>query len=155
MSLQLVKDRFLLAKAALIRELGNQPLDDVVINKIGKREFGVRWAGVFAADQAKKLPSLRDRFAVLNTGKADGPGYHWLAIHVSPRGVVHVYDSFGRDADRVAWRLSRAVRSQGSELKTTDPAAEQKGSSAVCGHLSLAWLLAVRDHGIRAASQAV
>ena len=74
---------------------------------------------------------------------------------MTPKGEGYVYDSFGRDIDRVMWQLSRAALAADNALRETDTAAEQRGFSALCGQLSLSWLLCVRDLGIKATAAAV
>ena len=141
-------DTFRSYKGALIRKLGRGPLDDTTIDGIGKTEFGRRWGGV--SSQSEWRPR-RDRYYVVNSAYLpDSPGVHWMGVYVSPRGVVHAYDSFGRNVRRLLWRVGvTAARWGAGPLIGTDEDAEQKGDSAVCGHASLAWLLVVRDRGIR------
>ena len=141
-------DTFRSYKGALIRKLGRGPLDDTTIDSVGRAEFGRRWGGV--SSQSEWQP-LRDRYYIVNTARvADSPGYHWVGVYVTPRGMVHVYDSFGRNVRRLLWRVGKTASRWGAgPLIGTDPDAEQRGSSAVCGHASLAWLLVVRDCGIR------
>ena len=135
-------------KSALIRKLGREALDDMTIDSVGRAEFKRRWGGV--SSQSEWQP-IRDRYYVVNTARVpDSPGVHWVGVYVTPRGLVHVYDSFGRGVQRLLWRVGKTASRWGAgPLIGTDPDAEQRGSSAVCGHASLAWLLVVRDHGIR------
>ena len=151
-----VKKRFGDYKQLLIGRVGRGPMDDLTIDKIGKAAFGKRWAGVFASDTAGSL--LRTRgpaFAVVNTATSRGRGSHWLGLYIaastgkSGPGHVYLYDSFGREPQQASWRLNRAAAAEHIALSTTDPAAEQRGFSAVCGQLSLSWLLTVRDFGIK------
>ena len=150
-----VKKRFRGYKRLLIKLVGRGPMGDTKINKIGKVEFGDRWAGVYPSDRAKKLLRVRDRFAVVNTATSKGRGSHWLGVYMTPKGEGYVYDSFGRDIDRVIWQLSRAAVTANNALHETDSVAEQRGFSAVCGQLSLSWLLTVRDVGIRATAAVI
>jgi hypothetical protein len=144
-----VKGRFRGYKKMLIRLVGRGPMDEDQIQKIGRTAFGDRWAGVFPSDIAKKLLLMRDRFAVVNTATSRGRGSHWLGVYMSPGGGGYLYDSFGREASQVIWRLSRAALAANVALHNTDAGAEQRGTSAVCGQLSLSWLLTVRDLGIK------
>jgi hypothetical protein len=152
---EMVKTRFRTYKRLLIKLVGRGPMDDAKINRIGEAEFGTRWAGVHPSDRAKKLLRMRDRFAVVNTATSKGRGSHWLGVYMTAKGEGYVYDSFGRDIDRVMWQLSRAAVAANNVLHETDPAAEQRGTSAVCGQLSLSWLLTVRDLGVRATASAI
>ena len=73
-----VKATFRTYKRLLIKLVGRGPMDDAKINEIGKLEFGERWAGVFAADEAKKMVRMRDRLAIANTAARSGRGSHWV-----------------------------------------------------------------------------
>ena len=150
-----VKATFRTYKRLLIKFVGRGPMDDAKINEIGKLEFGERWGGVWASDEAKKLLRMRDRFAIANTAASGGRGSHWVGVYITPKGEGYVYDSFGRDIDRVMWRLSRAALAAENPVHETNPAAEQRGASAVCGQLSLSWLFCIRDLGIRATASAI
>jgi hypothetical protein len=134
----------------LIRAMGREPLVDNDIDTVGRAEFGRRWGGVSL--QSEWRPT-RDRFYVVNTSWApESNGEHWVGLYVTPAGVVYCYDSFGRDVRRLLHHVGKIARQWGAEpLKSTDDDAEQRGASAVCGHLSLSWLLIVRDMGIRKA----
>jgi len=141
--------RFRAYKSALISRLGRGPLDNIQIEKIGQAEFGSRWAGVFASDRTLPLLRMRDRFAVVNTATSRGRGSHWLGVYMSPSGTGWLYDSFGREASHLIWRMNRAAFAANVRLHDANSIAEQRGTSAVCGHLSLSFLLCVRDLGIR------
>ena len=140
-----VKNHFRAYKRLLVAAVGRGPMDDAKINEIG----------VFPSDKAKKLLRMRDRFAIANTATSKGRGSHWVGVYMTPKGEGYVYDSFGRDIDRVMWQLSRAALAADNALRETDTAAEQRGFSALCGQLSLSWLLCVRDLGIKATAAAV
>jgi hypothetical protein len=144
-------DTFRAYRDAFIRALGRGPLDDKTIDWVARAEFGRRWGGV--SPQSAWRPR-RDRFYVVNTALSpSSPGVHWVGVYVSPRGIVHVYDSFGRNVRRLLWRVGKTASRWGAgPLNGTDPDAEQRGNSAICGHASLAWLIIVRDLGIRVGS---
>jgi hypothetical protein len=138
----------------LIREFGRAALNSEQVYEIGHREFGRRWGGV--SDQATWVPH-NNRFYVLNTARTpNSPGYHWVGVYVSPAGVPTAYDSFGRNIHKLMYTAnSTAKKGLGHALRGSDPKAEQRGASQVCGCLSLAWLCLVRDLGIRAAASVV
>ena len=75
-----VKHRFRTYKRLLIKAVGRGPMDDATIDQIGREELGNRFAGVLAAENAKKLLRMRDRFAIVNTAKSKGRGSHWLGV---------------------------------------------------------------------------
>jgi hypothetical protein len=151
----LVKDRLRGYKRLLVKEVGRGPMDNEKINEIGISEFGERWAGVFPSDKARALLKMRDRFAIVNTATSHGRGSHWLGVYMTPSGTGIVYDSFGREPQRVLWRLTRAALAEHVAVHGTNPNQEQRGFSALCGQISLAFLLSVRDLGIHAVAAAV
>jgi hypothetical protein len=135
-------------KQKLLRELGSEALFDDQIDKIGLREFGRRWAGVYPSDG---LPAVRpNRFYVVNSGFRGGPGAHWVAMYASPSRRIYVYDSFARTSTKIIPATVRKI-SHEHFVEDANGVADQRGDSQVCGVLSLAWLMAVRDHGIRRA----
>jgi hypothetical protein len=125
------------------------------IDQIGKASFGKRWAGTHPSDETEKLLHMRDRFAVLNTATSKGRGSHWLGFYITADGLAYLYDSFGRSVAKVNWRLAREAAADNIVVRSTDPEREQRGFSALCGQLSLSWLLTVRDLGIKATAAAV
>ncbi len=138
-------------KAALIDELGRKALDDVTINRIGCREFGSAWAGCRAIDQVKFKPNT---YQVVNTDPHNKPGEHWLGLFQT-RTKAYVFDSYGRSIPLLVSQLISSIKKHGLELGATnrDPHMEQIGyTSEVCGHDSLAFLLVVRDLGIKRGS---
>lgn len=148
-----VKKRFRAYKRLMIELVGREPMDDLTIDRIGREVFGKAWAGVAAAD-VPLTRSRRPRYAVVNTATSRGRGSHWIGLYMDG-STAWLYDSFGRKPAQVSWRVSRAAEAAHVSLASTDPAAEQRGSSAVCGQLSLSWLLTVQDFGIAATAAAV
>lgn len=71
---------------------------------------------------------------------------------MTPAGVPWAYDSFGRNPRRLLYRVEKAARRAGHALQGTDPDAEQPEGTEVCGALSIAWLISVRDLGVRMAA---
>ena len=135
-------------KQQLLRELGREALYDDQLDVVGRREFKRRWGGVHPSDG---VPPLKpNRFYIVNSGFKGGPGSHWVALYVSPGGRVYVFDSFARTSTKI---IPATVRRLGPEhfIEDANSVADQRGASEVCGVLSLAWLIAVRDRGIRQA----
>ena len=140
-------------KAGLIRRLGRGPLSTDTIDSQGRALFGSRYGGSGGQDDIKLEPG---RFYVVNTSYTrNSPGYHWVAIAVGRTGIVHMYDSYARSGARILSRLASRVRKSGGSgrrVSSSDRSdKEQMMNSAVCGHLSLAWLVVVRDLGLRQA----
>jgi len=135
-------------KKALISSLGRKALDNTTINKIGRKQLAGAWGGCWAQDEVKLKPH---HYYIVNTDTSSGPGTHWIAVYTSAN-TAYVYDSYGRNpANLVHWFI-RNLDKHGWKLGATNlnHHAEQIGyTSEVCGHDSLAWLLTVRDLGIR------
>lgn len=136
-------------KKWLIRELGRGPLDNRTINAFGRAHFRTEWGGCWASDTLPLSVFENDgrRYYVLNTGKASAGGVHWLGLYAQPRGPAFVYDSFARNVNRLTPSGLERLRTTGRSLVSANRLAEQKGDSAICGQLSLAWLLGIKDYG--------
>ena len=139
---------FLQYKRQLIHELGPKGLADDEINKIGKREFGVHWGGAVASDRVKLQPN---HYYIVNTSGHSGRGIHWLALYTT-KSSAYIWDSYDRSVKRLVPSLVKAIGKHGYHLHDTEHRPDQVGfTSQVCGDDSLAFLLVVRDLGIRAA----
>jgi hypothetical protein len=138
-------------KDALIRLFGRGALSSEQIDEYGRDAFGAAWGGV--GDQ--QLTLKPGRYYIVNTSYSPkSRGEHWVAIVTSRSGVVHLYDSFARNGSHLMPKLAAGIRKKGAgrhfiEADRSD--AEQRGSSAICGHSALAFLSVARDLGIRAA----
>ena len=133
-------------KQKLLRELGRVALYDDQLNVVGRREFGRRWGAVHPSDGVP--PVKPHRFYIINSGFKGGPGSHWVALYVSPAGRVYIFDSFARTATKIVPATVRRL-SPKHFIEDANGVADQRGASEICGALSLAWLMLVRDVGIR------
>ena len=134
-----------------IRMFGRSPMEASQIDKIGKEIFGTYWGGVYPQDAVPKLKA--GHFYIVNTGFAKGRGVHWTAIAVSAKGIPHLWDSFGRNLHSLLWKEEQKIRGSGIKPVETHHKADQKGHSAICGQLSLAWLCVVKNDGFRIADR--
>ena len=144
--------RFRTYKDALIRIYGRGPLDSDQIGEFGIEAFGGSWRGVSGQERVK-TPLKKAGYRIVNTSRtASSPGVHWVGLYVTSAGQAYTYDSFARSGVRMLSELNgRRKKGSGGFTDSDRKDAEQRGASAVCGHLSLAWLLVVRDLGIRSA----
>ena len=134
--------RFRSYRDELVRQLGRGPLDSTTIQRIGPENFGAQWGGVGRQGRRMRAGMFYSR----------SPGVHWMAVAMSAGGTPHVYDSFARPGAAMLWKTARVNRWGPGYVKNSDMSdAEQRGASAICGHLALAWLLTARDLGIQAA----
>lgn len=133
-------------RTALIKILGNKALYDTTINKAGSKLFAA-WGGCYSSDRVKLKPY---HYYVINVDTHDKPGSHWLACYTSGKRA-YVWDSYSRPIKKLAPQLVKTIHKAKMSLGKTNriPQHEQIGyTSEVCGVLSLAWLLTVRDLGI-------
>jgi len=143
--------RFRTYKAGFIKIYGRGPLDNEKIDDFGREAFKTSWRGVSGQDRVDS--DMKPGYYILNSYTPSSPGYHWVAMHVTSGGKVHVYDSYARSAARVLMELGgrRKKENRAAMIDSDRSDAEQRGDTAVCGQLSLAWLMVVRDMGIRSA----
>ena len=134
-------------KKALISELGNKATEGTDLNTVGKREFGLAWAGVHPSDRVKIKPN---KYYVVNVDSHDKDGSHWIALRTTKKRA-YLWDSYGRPVKKLVGGLIDDINKKGMQLGETNavPHMEQIGyGSEVCGPDSLAFLLTVRDLGI-------
>ena len=99
---------------------------------------------------ATGCPPVRpNRFYVVNSGFRGGPGAHWTGLYISPGGRAYIFDSFARMATKIVPATVRRLEREHFVIEDANSVPDQRGASEICGVLSLSWLMAVRDHGIR------
>lgn len=131
----------------LMRKLGESTTTSTQLNKIGSKLFGDLWQGANSQDQVQ-LPKNRYSYQIVNTDTSEGAGIHWVGLFTTP-DMVYVYDSFGRDTEKILPLLSKQLKKQKIMYKESLQDAEQFGKeSAICGQLSMAWLMLVAQDGI-------
>ena len=133
-------------KQALVSKLGNKALDNVTIDKVCRVEFAA-WGGCVPSDRVVLKPF---HYYIVNVDNHDQPGSHWLAVFTSAKRA-YIYDSYARDPASIVFKLLKTISKKGFKLSKTDLVhnMEQIGyNSEVCGQISMAWLLVVRDLGI-------
>ena len=102
---------------------------------LGKRLFGVKFRGVFAADRIPKMNN--GQYSILNLDKASEPGSHWIAV-VKSAGDMLVYDSFGRSSKKI---IPSVFKSGNGSVIDTEYDIEQADSQLNCGARSITALL--------------
>jgi hypothetical protein len=138
-------------KKVLYEELGHADTESEQLDKIGRREFGTHWSGVHPQDRVKLRPNS---YCIVNTDTHDKPGLHWMAVYTT-KNHAYIYDSYARPVKTLVRHLIDNINEHGFILGKTDKVhhMEQIGySSGVCGQNSMAFLLVVRDLGIRKGS---
>lgn len=134
-------------KTQLIAKLGRKALYNDQLDSIGKQLFKT-WNGVNPQDQV----SLKPGYQIINVDTSKQSGSHWVAIY-STKKTFYIYDSFARRSTNLLKILTKKLSQKNIKFLDSDRSdAEQFGNkSEVCGQLSLAWLLVVKEMGIRAA----
>ena len=137
-------------KKQMISLLGRTVTRDPQLDYIGKQLFGNKFIGVFGQNNANwaRLKAIPNSMMIINTDVAKKPGKHWVAIYRANK-TIYVWDSFGRETKKLLPIFQKQVVGNKMKLRQADPDKEQRGKSQVCGQMSLAWLLTVKELGIR------
>ena len=142
-----INEQFLKYKKQLIRKLGSKGLYNDTIDDNCKRLFKSKWKGCVSHNKM----SQSNGFQILNTASFKSKnGIHWVGICITPK-TIYVYDSFGRDSDLILKSLNKNKKKR--KIIESNRDAEQFGDSEICGQLCIAWLLCVKNFGVRKALQ--
>lgn len=129
-------------KRRLLLQLGRKATTNTQLTHTGRLLLGSCFKGAHPQDyQIKKTPKIQ--YFILNNHKKGQSGEHWVAI-LKNGNVYYVYDSFGRTSNKLLPHFSK-----NRIIIDSDYDAEQFGESEICGQLCLAWLLCVKELGIR------
>lgn len=131
----------------MVKLVGNKTTYLTPLNKAGKKLFGDKFLGVFAADTIPKNIE-NGKCLIANLDNHNEPGEHWVAIckHVSKNELL-VYDTFARNIHKILPDLfNRSER-----IKTTEKDKEQKKSETNCGAHALAFIDIYYKYGPKAA----
>lgn len=142
-----VKASFLKYKRAFVKKLGKTALYNDTIDEIcSKLLKDQQWNGVHPHDEMLFKPG----YQIVNTAKSTSKeGLHWVAIYQTPK-TIYVYDSYGRPTGSILKDLKKKAKKNNLRVVESDRDAEQIGySSETCGHMSVSWLLCVKQYGIR------
>ena len=60
------------------------------INSLSKKKF----RGIFMRDQLPIKPNTPVETGIIDLDNGDGPGTHWVAYAIDPRGIIY-FDSYG------------------------------------------------------------
>lgn len=126
----------------IIKSMGSGPTWTSALNLMGKRLLGKKFIGALAPSQIPpRLKKQPDGTCWLwNTTSS---GEHWGATICFSDGKRYSYDSYGRNGTLVKARHDLPQRMQKNTWSEDDP--EQTKDSAICGPLSLAWLVIASD----------
>jgi len=140
-------------KKKYIKKLGTKALYDDQLDKVGKKEFGNRWGGIYAVDEQFK--TTNNKYFIINTDTKDSSGEHWIAIKLAPK-KLYFYDSFSRDAKKITPILLKRFKNrqiiQADQKDTEQMPVDKNGNQTeICGVLCLSWLNVIQELGIRKA----
>ena len=141
-----IENVFRIYKNELIQKLGRKALNSDTIDKYSKILFQSKYKGCYAQNEKFEKKS---GFYIINTDLEKGPGLHWIALILTAKTAI-IYDSFSRDPKKLLPHLLQHLvnyKIVSSDRKDV----EQRGSSSICGHASLAFLLTTQKLGIRSA----
>ena len=136
---------FRLYKNELIQKLGRRALNNDTIDKYSKLLFQSKYRGSFAQNEKFEL---KQGFYIINTDLESGKGIHWVSLILTAK-TAYIYDSFSRDPKKLLPHLIQHLSNY--KIVSSDKDSEQRGSSSICGHASLAFLLTSEKIGIRSA----
>jgi hypothetical protein len=131
-------------KKQLIKMLGTSVTDNEQLEKVGYAVLGSKFKGVYSQDT---LPVNKTGMYIMNNHKSSQPGEHWVAIYITAK-KAYVWDSFGRKSKQLLKILYRNAKALNKTVVDADYDRDQEIMSEVCGPLSLAWLLTVKQIGI-------
>ena len=134
-------------KKKYLKKLGSSATYDTDLLRVGKKEFGNKFQGVYAVNEQFLVKN--NNYYIINTDKKSGPGEHWVSIYLTPK-KLYFYDSFSRDATKITPLLIKRFQHR-QIIQSDQKDQEQYGLSEVCGVLCLAFLSVVRDLGINKA----
>lgn len=140
-------------KKNIIHILGRDALSNVDIDKFGKSAFRTHWGGCMSEDTVILNPRNANKYYILNTGNKRSTGIHWTGLYIGSGKTIYAYDSFGRHSSLILRQLIHQAKHKDYKIVESNHDHEQRGYSALCGQISLSWLLAAKDLGIKNALQ--
>ena len=135
-------------KKKYISKLGMHALDNFEIDTLCNTKFGIKYRGSFS--QTEKF-EFKPGYYVINTDLKKGSGIHWVAM-VLTKTNAFIYDSFGRDSNKLIAHLVRRLKLAKYKIINSDRKDKEQGNlQMICGQLSIAWLSVVKELGIKSA----
>lgn len=122
------------------------------LDNLGKKIFGKQWIGFFSADNVPtKNEFCEAKYSIINLDDSSQGGSHFIAV-VCSKGVVYVYDSFGRKTSQLPMGNGQISPLPVfiKKAKMSNPSQDQKNSENNCGQRSFGFLLAFSQFGERA-----
>lgn len=126
---------------------------DAQLNRVGRRLFGRKYAGAYAADERPPLTGATP-YAIMNAGRRAGGGTHWYAVARLPGGrAILASDSFGRPIRGFSEDYETLTQRGRYRVRNADRRPEQRRAENNCGARSIAWLWVYHTLGERAAAE--
>jgi hypothetical protein len=132
-------------KKQLIKQLGKEVTTNEQLDRVAYKLLGSKYKGTYSVDN---VPLNKNGLYIVNTDLSTSGGVHWVALKVTGK-TVYVFDSFGRKSTSLLKLLVKNAKIFNKKVIDSDYDVDQKVSSAICGPLSLSWLLTVSQLGIK------
>lgn len=130
-------------KNKYIRKYGRKPMSNFQLEDECAALFK-KWKGCYMQDELK---IYKPGYYILNLDTRNKEGIHWISLVITPKSA-YIFDSFGRDTNKILPILKKNLDKQGLKIIESDPDQDQKGDSVVCGMLCIAFLLCCDKFGI-------
>ena len=126
--------------------LGKSRTNTSQLAHFGRHTLGNEFTGVFPIDKIRPcMLNSYSPYAILNLDDSNSKGSHWIAVARRSDGKFVIYDSFGRQNERIVPSLMYF------DLVSTDDDSEQCFTEDNCGQRSLAWLIYAQIYGLDSA----
>ncbi len=134
-------------KKRLIKSMGIKSTTDRQLNIIGNQLFGNQYLGTFSQDNLPFHKVKSNTFAIINTDTAGKSGVHWVALYFTSK-TAYIWDSYGRSSRKLLPVFTKQLKTHKFKFIDSDPDADQSKKSEICGQISLAWMLTIKEVGI-------
>ena len=124
--------------------LGNKVTTNFDLEQVARLFLGKKFKGVYARDNLPTLTRTKP-YAIINTDLSSGFGVHWIALTLTPKKDILVYDSYGQRYHKEVVRELR--KKYKKKLRFTEKDLEQKKKEDNCGQRTLAFLLTSDQFG--------
>ena len=135
-------------KTKYVAKLGRHALDNFEIDTLANTLFGTKYKGSFAQNEKFELKA---GYYIINNDLKTGGGEHWIAMVLTAK-KAYIYDSFGRDSNKLIAHLVRRLKLAKYKIINSDRKDKEQGNlQMICGQLCIAWLAVVKDLGVKMA----
>ena len=141
---ELIKKEIVSLLKLFRQKYGNDTLDNVQLNRIGKEYLGKKFVGVFPYD---RYPN-KNGFAIINTDNSHQQGTHWMMIY-KVNNILYIYDSFGRRSKHLIKEFFKNHIDRGYQIIDIDLKSDQGNYQQDCGLRSFITALMINKYGVK------